>query len=135
VSKHVEICTTNTLIINFLASTLLSFVAYELALNQEVQRKLFKEIEATKRELGGENLTYDALQKMEYLDMVVSEGLRKWPPAPVGDRFCVKDYKLKLDDKAEFTIEKGKYCWLPIYALHNDPKYWPNPEKFDPETI
>jgi cytochrome P450 family 9 len=110
-------------------------VAYDLALNPDVQQKLFKEIAATNEELGGKNLNYDALQKMKYLDMVISEGLRKWPPAPAIDRFCVKEYKLKLDDRAEFTIEKGKYCWLPIYALQHDPKYWPNPEKFDPERF
>jgi cytochrome P450 family 9 len=116
------------------ASTLLSFTAYELAVNTDVQEMLFDEIMATNSELDGKNLTYEALQKMTYLDMVISEALRKWPPAPVTDRLCVKDYNVKYG-QYDFTIEKGKFCWIPIYALHYDEKYFPNPQKFDPERF
>jgi cytochrome P450 family 9 len=116
------------------SSTLLTFAAYELAVNPDVQTKLHEEIMATHADLGGKTLTYEALQKMKYLDMVISEALRKWPPAPLTDRLCVKDYHLKCDDY-DFTIEKGNFCWIPVYPLHHDAKYWPNPEKFDPERF
>jgi cytochrome P450 family 9 len=116
------------------SSTLLSFAAYELAVNPEVQQKLFQEIQTTNAELAGGNLTYNAVQKMKYLDMVISEALRKWPPAPITDRCCVKDYTLNYE-QYNFTIKKGQFFWIPIYALHRDPKYWKNPEKFEPERF
>jgi cytochrome P450 family 9 len=116
------------------ASTLLHFITYELTLNTDVQQKLFEEIQATNNELNGKNLTYDALQSMKYLDMVISEGLRKWPPAPVTDRVCTKEYDMQLEG-TNFTIEKGRVMWIPIYAFHHDHKYFPNPEKFDPERF
>ena len=50
------------------------------------------------------------------------------------DRMCVKDYDLEVDGK-HFTIEKGKTFLIPIYALHRDPEFFPNPNKFDPERF
>lgn len=52
-------------------STLMSFMAYELAVNTEVQNLLREEIIETLTETGGK-LTYDAIMKMKYMDMVVS---------------------------------------------------------------
>lgn len=31
------------------------------------------------------------------------------------------------------TIPKGTQIILPFNALHHDPKYWREPEKFDPD--
>ncbi|XP_055589833.1 cytochrome P450 9e2-like [Uranotaenia lowii] len=116
-------------------STCLLFLTYELAINPEVQQKLYEEIEETNAQLGGKSITYDVLQKMKYMDMAVSEALRKWPPGPAIDRECVKTYKMKTSDGLEFTVDKGTALWIPIHALHHDPKYFPNPERFDPERF
>ncbi|GFS70715.1 cytochrome P450 9e2 [Nephila pilipes] len=61
------------------ASTL-SFVTYQLALNQDVQDKLREEVDETLSANDGK-LTYDAVQNMKYLDNVISETLRMYPPA------------------------------------------------------
>ncbi|XP_058462588.1 cytochrome P450 9e2-like [Malaya genurostris] len=116
-------------------STCLLFVIYELAVNPDVQRRLHKEIVATHSSLGEGSLTYDALLKMKYLDMVISEGLRMWPPVPAVDRICLKDYQLDSGDGLKFIIDKGSYVWIPIQALHRDPNYFPNPDVFDPERF
>lgn len=117
------------------SSTLLTFLTYELALNQNIQEKLYHEIYETNQLLGqGQHVEYDVLQKMKYLDQVVSETLRKWPPAAITDRLCVKDY-LYTDEKHKFIIPKGTAFWLPICGLHYDPHYFPDPEKFDPERF
>ena len=60
-------------------NALLSFTAYLLATNQDVQEKLYAEIES--RAPTRDNLGYDIISKMEYLDMVVNESLRMYPPA------------------------------------------------------
>lgn len=48
-----------------------SFMAYELAINPDIQTRLRDEIEETHRACGGK-LTYEALMKMKYMDMVFS---------------------------------------------------------------
>ena len=79
-------------------------------------------------------MTYEHVQGMKYMDMVVSETLRKWPAAPVVDRNCTKPFTLEYDDK-KIDFEIGRNFYVPIYAIHHDPLYYENPEKFDPERF
>lgn len=116
------------------SSTALTFAMYELARNQDVQQKLFEEVQETNKKLAGQKLSYDVLQKMRYMDQVLSETLRIWPPAANTDRMCVKAYDYN-DGTNRFRIDKGTSIWIPIYSLHHDPKYFPNPKKFDPERF
>ncbi|XP_055589828.1 cytochrome P450 9e2-like [Uranotaenia lowii] len=115
-------------------STTLSFLVYELALNEDIQDRLFQEIMTTKTNLKEDKLTYDSLQDLKYLDMVISETLRKWPPVPFADRYCVRDYRLQ-DGDLKFTIPQESCLWIPIHGLHHDPAYFPNPDRFDPERF
>lgn len=115
-------------------SSVLSFISYELALNPDAQEKLFQECSEIKQELGGKALPYDVLQRMKYMDQVVSEGLRMWPPALNTDRMCNKDYSFD-DGHSKIVIEKGTQIWIPIYGLHHDEKFYPNPERFQPERF
>ena len=56
-----------------------------------------------------------------------------YPPAVWLDRRCVKDYTLPTEPP--FTLKPGDLVWVPVYALHHDPDYFPDPEKFDPERF
>ncbi|XP_058462594.1 probable cytochrome P450 9f2 [Malaya genurostris] len=116
-------------------STCLSFLTYELAVNSEVQKRLYEEIQNTEQSLNGTPLTYEILQNMPYMDMVVSEGLRMWPPQLISERHCTKDYHYDDGSGTQFIIEKGRTVMIPIIAIHRDPKYYPNPDKFDPERF
>ena len=60
-------------------SSLLGFASYLLALNPDVQDTLYAEIQdkAPSRDVIG----YDVVNKMTYLDMVICESLRVYPPA------------------------------------------------------
>nr|AZR39447.1 cytochrome P450 [Agasicles hygrophila] len=117
-------------------STAMSFMAYELAINPAEQSRLREEILETLQNCNG-HLTYEALLKMEYMDMVVSESLRKWPAQMATDRQCTKPYVIQPEspDEKPLQIEENSIVWIPIYAIHNDPKYYENPEKFDPERF
>ncbi|XP_058837422.1 probable cytochrome P450 9f2 [Topomyia yanbarensis] len=143
-TTHTRIWTENELIAQcflfFLAgfdtvSTAMTFLAYELTANPDIQNRLHDEIVQTNQLLNGTPLTYEVLQKMVYLDMVVSESLRKWPPALGSDRYCTKDYVYDDGAGTRFTIEKDQTILIPTYAIHHDPKYYPNPEMFDPERF
>ncbi|XP_069676201.1 cytochrome P450 9e2-like [Periplaneta americana] len=114
------------------ASTLLCFASHLLATHPDVQSRLQKEIDETLEKDGGK-LTYEAVHSMKYLDMVVSETLRMYPPAVATDRKCTKTYTLQSEPSC--TIKPGEAISIPVYGLHHDPKYFPNPEKFDPERF
>ncbi|XP_055314969.1 LOW QUALITY PROTEIN: probable cytochrome P450 9f2 [Sitodiplosis mosellana] len=117
------------------SATLLTFSAYEIAVNPDVQQKLYEEIIETNQQLGGKRITYDALQKMKYLDQVICETLRKWPPATVNDRTCTKDYVYDDGEKIKFKVEKGAILFFPTFSIHRDPKNFNEPERFDPERF
>lgn len=72
--------------------------------------------------------TYNAIKQMEYLDMVVNESLRLYPPGSRLERICKKTVELN-----GVTIPKGMVVMIPAYVLHRDPEYWPEPEEFRPE--
>lgn len=116
------------------SSIVLSFITYELSVNQDIQQKLYEEIEETHNGLSGKKLTYEVVQSMKYMDQVISETLRYWPPAPALDRVCVKDYNYD-DGECKFEIEKGTTLMVPVYGLHFDDKYWENPKKFNPDRF
>ena len=65
-------------------SATMSFGAYELAVNPDVQSKLRAEIDETNKELDGKMINYEQIQKMKYMDAFLCETLRKWPAAPVS---------------------------------------------------
>ncbi|KAK5641808.1 hypothetical protein RI129_010355 [Pyrocoelia pectoralis] len=115
-------------------STLMCFMAHELAVNPDVQKKLQNEIdEVLKR--SDEKITYETLLSMKYLDMVVSETLRMWPPGVAVERICGKDYIIHTDNGKRFTLKKGVSVAIPVYAIHRDPKYFGSPGTFDPERF
>ena len=108
------------------SSAAICFLLYEMALNPDIQARLHEEIDA----MDG-NINYDNIKEMEYLNMVFNETLRKYPAAPTLIRLCVKDYMLPNG----FLIKKGTQVMVPVYGLHWDAKYFPQPDKFDPERF
>nr|AVL92869.1 CYP450 [Locusta migratoria] len=113
------------------SSTTMSFALHELALSPPVQTKLQEEIDSVFKECGG-NITYDAIAKMSYLDKVVCETLRKYPPLPILNRECNKEYKIP---GSEVVLEKGTAVVISILGLQHDPKHFPDPDRFDPERF
>ncbi|KAF5285365.1 hypothetical protein FQR65_LT13255 [Abscondita terminalis] len=119
------------------SSTALSFCAYELAINPDVQEKLRNEIDTALSTTNENFLSYEQLLNMKYLDMVFTESLRMWPPLVMFDRRSVKPFTLESKNPGEETIhfEKGTVCVIPVHSIQRDPKYYPNPDKFDPERF
>lgn len=119
------------------ASTLLCFLAHELTLHPEIQERLQEEIDEVASNSKGK-LNYNDLQGMKYMDMVVSEALRLWPPVVSIDRRCVKPYTLPPPNKNStetFQLKHGEGIIFPIYGIHHDPRYYKDPETFDPERF
>lgn len=109
------------------------FIAHELTVNPDVQAKLYDEVSATNE--SGTTFDYDILNKMKYLDMIVSEVLRKWTPSPQTDRQVTAPYTLQISDRHSVKLNVGDGILIPMYSLHMDPKYFPDPTRFDPERF
>ncbi len=113
----------------------LSYFLLELAKNQDIQEKLRAEVDEA-YETGTDKegrLTYGTVQGLPYLELVLYETLRKYPAAGTGIiRECIKDYTLP---GTNVTIKKGQEVNVSTIGVHFDDKYYPNPEKFDPERF
>lgn len=110
-------------------SSIQTYCLYELALNPEIQKTLQNEIDDCLKKHG--ELSYEAVKEMHYLNMVLSETMRKYPILPFITRVCTSP--LTFPDG--FQVEKGDQMILPTWSLHHDPQYFPDPEKFDPERF
>ncbi|XP_051170741.1 cytochrome P450 9e2-like [Leptopilina boulardi] len=117
-------------------STNMSFAAHELAVNPNIQSRLQEEIDSVLRATNGEP-TYEAINGMEYLDAVLNETLRKHPIVPFLDRVCNKRFELPatLPDAKPITMEPGMTIWIPVSAIHSNPDYYDEPEKFNPDRF
>ena len=111
-------------------STLMMFTAYCLALDQEIQQRVQQEVDEAVERHGG--LTYEAIMDMPYMDRVMSEALRLYPPAPRMERVCTKEYTLPGTD---VVIPVGTLLAISVYSIHRDPEYYPDPLKLDPDRF
>ncbi|KAF7393606.1 hypothetical protein HZH68_010425 [Vespula germanica] len=111
-------------------SSTVTFCLYELALNQDIQKKTQEEIDRVLKKHGG--ISYNAINEMTYLQMVVYETLRKYPPLPILNRICTKDIKLP---NSNVVIPEGIAVLIPLFGIHRDPNIYPEPEKFIPERF
>lgn len=117
-------------------STIMTLAAYELATSPDVQQKLFEEVSAMRESVTSQGISYENLHEMKYLDAVVCEALRKWPPAGMTDRVCNQEFNYKDEETdLEMHFKKGDQFWMPIYGFHMDPLYFPEPEKFYPDRF
>lgn len=115
-------------------ATLLTHSTYILAFHPDIQQRLFEEIRPLAELQDDEtyNFQYDSLTSCHYLDSVISETLRLLPPVGQIDRVCSENYYI---EKYKVHIEKGTKLSLAYYAIMNDPDYWPDPDRFDPERF
>ncbi|CAH2004436.1 unnamed protein product, partial [Acanthoscelides obtectus] len=111
-------------------SSTIAFTLWELCMNPEIQSKLRHEILMHLKD--NSEIDYQKMMEMEYLNMCVFETLRKYPVLPFLDRVCARDYKVPGSD---LVIERGTPVYIPMYALHFDEKYFPQPEKYMPERF
>lgn len=69
---------------------------------------------------------------MKFLDLSVKETLRKYPGLPVLNRECSKDYHIP---DSSFVIKKGTSVLISLLGIHRNEKFFPNPEKYDPDRF
>jgi cytochrome P450 family 9 len=111
---------------------LLQVTAYELAKNRDVQDELIAEVDEVLSAMNGKPVTYEALNKMKFLDQVISEVLRFQPPVPFTNRECNNDYRIDLKNGRSVLVKAGEQVIFPIWSIHRDERNYANAGKFDP---
>lgn len=109
-------------------STTLSFCMYEISKRQELQDELRREIcECYIRHNG---LTYESVSAMNLLFRTILETLRMHSPSPMITRLCTADCKITgLDMRVKDLV------MIPIQCIQNDPRYFPEPDRFNPDRF
>lgn len=105
-------------------SLTLSYALLWIAQNPQVERSLRQEIEQV---LAGRTPTQQDLPQLEYLRMVLQETMRLTPPAWGFDRMALEE-----DFIDGYRIPRRASVAISIFAIHRHPKYWEDPERFDP---
>jgi cytochrome P450 len=98
---------------------------YLLARHPEVEARLHAELEAV---LGGERPTTASFGRLSYTRMVFAEALRLYPPA-----FVIGRRALKSCTVGGYRVPAGAIVNISQLAVHRDPRFYPEPERFDPE--
>ena len=104
----------------------LAWTWYLLAQHPQVEARLHKELDAVLE--NGRLPAPEDLPRLPYAEMVISEVMRLYPPAWTVGRLVVKDYEV-----GGYLIPKGSLVLLSQYVTHHDARFYPEPERFDPE--
>ncbi len=109
---------------NVTLTTALSWCWYLLARHPEVEARLHEELE---RVLAGQLPSLEALGELRYTRMVLAETLRLYPPVWNLSRRAAVDCEI-----GSYRVPAGSLLLFSPYLIHHDPRYYPEPERFDP---
>lgn len=103
----------------------ISWTLYLLSRHPDAAERVAAE---TDRVLGERDVPeYGDLKELTYLDSVLRESMRLYPPGPYGARETTEDMII-----GEYAVPAGTTVFYPFWAVHMNPEYWPDPERFDP---
>jgi cytochrome P450 len=101
----------------------LAWTWHLLSLDAEAEARLHAEVDALGRPPRAEDQG-----RLPFTGRVVAESMRLFPPAWLMTRRPVEDFPL-----AGFVLPAGSYVHVSQYLMHRDPRYFPDPERFDPD--
>jgi cytochrome P450 len=101
---------------------------YLLARNPEIQTALREQVRAA---VGMRAITFADLPKIPLALEIFKESMRLYPPAYIVVREPVED--LEVGDGIK--VRKGELIAMCEWVLHRDPRYFPDPLRFDPSRF
>jgi len=105
----------------------LSWTLLLLSRHPEVARRVQRELDTV---LGGRLPSGGDVHQLRYLDQVLSESMRLYPPVWAIARAAEGDQTL-----GGYRIPAGSYAVMSPYVVHRHAAYWRNPEGFDPDRF
>ncbi|GLH05339.1 Uncharacterized protein GBIM_10961, partial [Gryllus bimaculatus] len=110
----------------------ISFTAFLLSRHPAVQEKILGELEAIFDCSKPLEPSIQELSQLKYLEMVIKESMRIYPPVSGVARQISSDLRL---ESSTLTVPSGATLFLNFYFLHRNPELFPYPERFDPERF
>ncbi|XP_064459127.1 uncharacterized protein LOC135369473 [Ornithodoros turicata] len=111
-------------------SITLSYALHLLGNNTAVQEKVHEELDFVFGEDRDRDVTLDDMKHLTYLECVLKETLRLYPPLPTVARDIQQDIQI-----GGYTIPKGTTAIVPIYFNHRHPRFFERPNEFIPERF
>ncbi|XP_061727340.1 cytochrome P450 4C1-like [Cydia pomonella] len=113
------------------SATLVSFTAVLLSRYPDVQEKVYQELQEVFEE-SDRAVTPEDLLKLTYLEAVIKESLRLYPPVPIVVREIHGDVLLPSGT----TLVDDTTVMINIWGTHRNPAYWgSDAEEFRPERF
>lgn len=109
-------------------ATALMWTWYLLSQHPEVEARLHAEVDAALP--NGGPATLDDLPRLSYAEQVLSESMRIYPPTWRLVRRAIRDFPV-----GDHVIPAGALVVVCQYAMHRHPRYFPDPERFDPKRF
>lgn len=103
----------------------LSWLFYLISQHPDVQMKLQQELENLSAE---QSLDLANLSKFPYFEKVVKEAMRLYPSAWLMGREAIQDCEV-----AGYQLRSGSIFLISQWVMHRDPRYFVNPESFNPD--
>lgn len=101
----------------------MTYALHQISAHPAVAERFYAEIDDV---LDGQP-TYDDLQKLTYLDTVINEAFRLYPPVHAIPRMTTEQV-----DIGGYRLPADAEVLLSIWSLHRDPRFYTDPETFDP---
>jgi cytochrome P450 len=105
----------------------LAWTWYLLSQNPDCESRFHEEID---RELQGRLPAYEDVPRLRYVEMVMAESMRLYPPAWAMGRYALHDFQL-----GEFFLPAKPTVLMSQFITHRDPRFFPDPLRFDPERF
>lgn len=102
----------------------LTFTIFLLAKHPEICQRVYEEICRVEAET---DVVLERLKLLDYTRACIDESMRLYPPAWITDRENIED-----DTVTDYHIKKDTLVGVSFYEIHRNPKYWEQPDVFDP---
>lgn len=106
----------------------LTWTFYLLSQNPKEEKMLHNEVDSVFHDEDNVASVAKDISKLEYTQRVFAESMRLYPPAWAIGRQAIEDCKI-----GGYVIPAGSSILMSQYLMHHDFRYFPQPERFDPE--
>jgi len=103
----------------------LTYTWFLLSEHPEAKRRVQEEIDEV---VGDDRPGMEHVRELDYLEWVIQESMRLYPPVYVMFREPTEDVTL-----SGYPIDSGQTLMLPQWGVHRSERFYDDPETFDPE--
>lgn len=112
------------------SAMVLTFVTHLLAFHPKIQQRLHEEISRAVHESEEKKLDFETVKNIQFLEAVINETMRLYPPSTYIERKVSQKYDLHGID-----LPVGLHILVPTILIQRDEKWHKNAISFDPDRF